>query len=158
MSGRLKVGERMPKLLILGPSYRRNPSPEPLPAIERYDGLFYRIVRKYIDKLKEKDIDVIIVTEDLDVVTPETKIPYKPPVGESWKTLPPIEKDPEKIKLLRIQILKLIERRRYEEIFIVLNKYYQELLPDLTVYTKKIIVSFKGIGPKAQALKQWLSG
>jgi len=146
----------MPKLLILGPSYRRNPSPEPLPAIERYDGLFYRIVRKYIDKLKEKDIDVIIVTEDLDVVTPETKLPYKPPVGESWKTLPPIEKDPEKIKLLRIQILKLIERRRYEEIFVALNRYYQALLPDLAAYTGKIIASFRGIGPKAQALKQWL--
>ena len=150
------MGERMPKLLILGPSYRRNPSPEPLPAIERYDGLFYRIVRKYIDKIKEKDIDVIIVTEDLDIVTPEMKLPYKPPVGERWKTLPPIEKDPEKVKLLRNQILKLVKERRYEEIFVALNRYYQVLLPDLAAYTGKMIVSFKGIGPKAQALKQWL--
>jgi len=156
MSGRLQVGERMPKLLILGPSYRRNPSPEPLPAIERYDGLFYRMVRKYIDKLKEKDIDVIIVTEDLDVVTPETKLPYKPPVGESWKTLPLIEKDPEKVKLLRNQILELAKEREYEEIFVALNKHYQTLLPDLTPYSRRIIASFRGIGPKAQALKRWL--
>jgi len=152
------VGDIMAKLLILGPSYRRDPSPDPLPAIERYDGLFYRIVRKYVDKLKEKDVDVIIITEDLDIVTPETKLPYKPPVGESWRSLPPIKKDPEKVELLRRRILELVERRKYEEIFIALNKHYRELLPDLTVHTKKVIASFKGIGPKAQALKQWLSG
>jgi len=148
----------MAKLLILGPSYRRNPSPKPLPAIERYDGLFYRIVRKHADKLREKDIDVIIVTEGLDVVTPDTKLPYKPPVGESWRSLPPIKKDPEKVELLRSRILELVRRREYEEIFVALNKRYQELLPDLEAYTQKVIASFKGIGPKAQALKQWLEG
>ena len=157
MSGRLQVGERMPKLLILGPSYRRNPSPEPLPAIERYDGLFYRIVRKYIDKLKEKDIDVIIVTEDLDVVTPETKLPYKPPVGESWRSLPPVKRNPKKTEMLRNQILKIVRGRKYEEIFIALNRHYRALLPDLTAYTGKVVFSFRGMEPKAQALKQWLS-
>ncbi|RLE92226.1 MAG: hypothetical protein DRN04_10845 [Thermoprotei archaeon] len=148
----------MARLLILGPSYRRNPSPEPLPAIERYDGLFYRIVRRHVNKLREKDIDVIIITEDLDVVTPETKLPYKPPVGESWRSLPPIRKDPERVELLKSRILELVRERRYEEIFIALNKHYQELLPDLTAYTRKVIASFKGMGPKAQALKKWLTG
>jgi len=149
---------KMARLLILGPSYRRNPSPEPLPAIERYDGLFYRIVRRHVNKLREKDIDVIIITEDLDVVTPETKLPYKPPVGESWRSLPPIRKDPERVELLKSRILELVRERRYEEIFIALNKHYQELLPDLTAYTRKVIASFKGMGPKAQALKKWLTG
>jgi len=87
----------MAKLLILGPSYRRNPSPDPLPAIERYDGLFYRIVRKYVDKLREKDVDVITITEDLDMIAPETKISYKPPVGDRWRSLPLMEKDPVKV-------------------------------------------------------------
>lgn len=146
----------MARLLILGPSYRRNPSPEPLPAIERYDGLFYRIVRRQMNRLREKDIDIIILTEDLDIVTPETKLPYKPPVGESWRSLPPIKKDPKKIELLRSRILELIRRREYEEIFVALNKRYQKLLPDLKAYTRKVLANFKGLGPKAQALKQWL--
>ena len=147
----------MPKLLILGPSFRRNPNPQPIPAIERYDGLLYRIVRKHMDKLEEKGIDVIIITEDLDVVTPQTKLPYKPPVGVNWKGPPPIKKDLKKIEMLRNRILKLVREKRYEEIFIALNKRYRALLPDLTAYTDKVIASFKGIGPKAQALKQWLS-
>ena len=101
----------MAKLLILGPSFRRNSNPELIPAIERYDGLYYRIVRKYMNKLKKKDIDVIIITEDLNVLFPETKIPYKPPVGEKWRTLPPTSRDPEKIEKLRNQILKIVIRR-----------------------------------------------
>ncbi len=148
----------MARLLILGPSYRRNTSPEPLPAIERYDGLFYRIVRKNMDKMKEKGIDVIIITEDLEVVTPETKLPYKPPVGSKWRTLPPTSRDPEKIEKMQRQILEIVKSRKYDEIFIALNKHYQALLPDLTPHTKKIISDFEGLGRKAKSLKEWLSG
>ena len=141
------------KLLILGPSYRRNPSPEPLPAIERYDGLFYRIIRRNIDAAKKKNIDIIIITEDLEIVTPETMLPYRPPIGEKWKTMPPMSKDPIKIEKLRNKILELIKSKKYDEIFIALNKYYQALLPDLSSYTKMILADFKGLGPKARALK-----
>ena len=148
----------MAKLLILGPSYRRNPSPEPLPAIERYDGLFYRIVRRNMDKVKEKDIDIIIIAEDLEVATPETRLPYKPPVGNKWRTIPPTSRDPEKIEKLQSQILEIVKSKRYDEIFITLNKYYQALLLDLTPYAKKIIANSKGLGAKAKSLKEWLAG
>jgi len=147
----------MAKLLILGPSYRRNTSPEPLPAIERYDGLFYRIIRRNMDKVKEKGIDIIIITEDLELATPETKLPYKPPVGNKWRTLPPTTRDPEKVEKLRNQILEIVKNKRYDEIFIALNKHYQALLPDLAPHTKKIISDFEGLGPKAKSLKEWLS-
>jgi len=147
----------MAKLLILGPSYRRSTSPEPLPAIERYDGLFYRIVRGNMDKVKEKGIDIIIITEDLEVATPETRLPYKPPVGNKWRTMSPASKDPEKIEKLRSRILEIVKNKRYDEIFIALNKHYQALLPDLTPYTTKIISNFKGLGIKAKSLKEWLS-
>jgi len=109
-----------------------------------------------MDKVKEKCIDVIIITEDLEVATPETRLPYKPPVGNRWKTMPPASKDPEKIEKLRSRILEMVKNKRYDEIFIALNKHYQALLPDLTPYTTKIISNFKGLGPKAKSLKEWL--
>ena len=147
----------MAKLLILGPSYRRNPSPEPLPAIERYDGQFYRIVRKYMDELREKDVDVIIITEDLDVVTPEMKLPYKPPTGDQWKVFQPSVKDSEKVRKLQEQILEVVKSKRYDEIFIALNRYYRQLLPDLTPYANKVIAYSKGFGKKMRYLKEWLT-
>ncbi len=151
-----EVGGDMAKLLILGPSYRRNTASEPLPAIERYDGVFYRIVRSNMGKVKEKNIDIIIITEDLNIATPETKLPYKPPVGDKWRTLPPVTKDTEKIRELQKQILEIVENKKYDEIFIALNRYYKALLPNLSPYTRNILAEFKGLGPKARALKQWL--
>jgi len=148
----------MAKLLILGPSFRRNPDPNPLPALERYDGLFYRIVRKYSRELEKKGIDVIIVTEDLEVVTPETKLPYKPPAGDKWRSLPPASRDAERVERLRRHLLELLEGKRYEEVFVALNRHYQALLPDLAPYSGKVLTRFKGIGPKAEALKKWLEG
>ena len=151
------VGDNLAKLLILGPSYRRNTSPEPIPAIECYNGLFYRIIKNSMGKVREKGIDVVIVTEDLEVISPETKILCKPPAGEKWKTMPPTIKDSEKIEKLQSQILEIVKNRVYDEVFIALNKHYQQLLPDLTPHTKKVIAGFKGLGAKAKALKEWLS-
>lgn len=146
----------MAKLLILGPTYTRNTDPKPIPAIERYDGAVYRIIRKNLERVAEKGIDILIITEDLDVITSDTKLPYKPPVGESWRERIQVKKDLERIKRLRNQILELVSRKDYEEVFIALSREYQELLPDLTPYVKKIISNFRGFGLKLKALKQWL--
>jgi len=142
------------KLLILGPTYRRSTSPEPLPAIERYDGLLYRIARKNMGKVKEKGIDIVIVTEDLEVVTLETKLPHKPPAGSKWRTLPPTIMDSERIEKLRNQVLEIVRSKKYDEIFVALNKHYRQLLPDLAPYTKEVMADFEGLGAKAKALKE----
>jgi len=151
------AGDGAAKLLILGPTYRRSTSPEPLPAIERYDGLLYRIVRRNMDKVKKKGVDIVIVTEDLEIITPKTKLPYKPPAGSKWRTLPPTIMDSKRIEKLRSQVLEIVRSKEYDEIFVALNKHYRQLLPDLTPYTKKVIADFKGLGEKAKALKEWLS-
>ena len=148
----------MSKLLILGPSFRRNADPQLLPAIERYDGIFYKIVRKYMDKIRKKGIDILILTEDLDLIPPETLLPYNPPIGEKWTSISP-HKHLKEIKCKKIQekLIKLLKTKHYDEIFIALNRHYRKLLPDLTPYTKHILSNFKGIGPKAQALKKWIN-
>lgn len=139
----------MSKLLILGPSFRRNADPQLLPAIERYDGIFYKIVRKYMDKIKKK-IDILILTEDLDLISSETLLSYKPPIGEKWSKLI-LQKHLKEIKCKKIQekLIKIVKTKHYDEIFIALNRHYRKLLPDLTPYIKHILSNFKGIGSKA---------
>ena len=154
--GRLKVIS-MPKLLILGPSYMRKINPNLLPAIERYDGIYYRIVRKYMDKIKKKRIDIIIITEDLELLQSNSLLPYKSPKGKDWRSLAlPKELIEKKQKEIRRKLLRLIESKHYDEIFIVLNKHYKKILPDLTPYTSRVISDFRGLGHKAQALKEWI--
>jgi len=148
------IGANMAKLLILGPSYRRNTSPEPLPAIERYVGLFYRIVRRVMDNVEEKNIDIII-TEDLELTASETKISYKLPIGNRWGIMSLQAKDSERVEKLRNQIP--VKSEKYDEVFIALNEHYQALLLGLTPYTKKIIATSRGLGLKAKELKELLS-
>ena len=146
----------MAKLLILGPSYRRKTDPQPLLAIERYDGVYYRIVSKYMDKIRKKKIDIIIITEDLEIVDYKTPLPYKPPKGKTWRNLTlSRELIEEKKEKLQERLVKIIKTRKYEEVFIALNKTYQKILPEITVKTLK---DFKGLGPKARALKEWILG
>ena len=143
------------KLLILGPSYRRNLDPNPLPAIKRYDGLFYRIVRKYMDAIKGK-VDILIVTEDLELITPETPLPYKPPRGDKWKDLR-LEKIPEaKQRELQDKLISSLRSGHYDEVFIALNKHYRGLLPDLKPYVRRVLADFRGLGSKAEAIKKWI--
>jgi len=146
----------MVKLLILDPSYRRNTAQEPLSAIERHDGLFYRIVRRNMGEARGKDVDLIAIAEDLELTTPETKLPNKRPIGNKWRTLPPVSKDPEKIKKLRSQILKTVKSKRCDETFIALNKHYHALLPDLTPYTKKMTTASRGLDSKSKRAERMI--
>ena len=147
----------MAKLLILGPSYRRKTDPQPLPAIERYDGVYYRIVRKYMDKIRKKEIDVIIITEDLEIVDYKTPLPYKPPRGKTWHNFALSKREiEEKMHHVKEKIEEIIRSKRYEEVFIVLNKNYLNLLPDISPYVRSIIISSGGFGSKAKELKSWI--
>ena len=48
------------KLLIMPPSYRRKTDPD-LSAIERYDGVLYRVLKK---NLKSSNVDVLVLTDN----------------------------------------------------------------------------------------------
>jgi len=100
---------------------------------------------------------VIIVTEDLEVVSPETEISCRPPAGERWRSMPPATRDPERIERLQKRVLEIVRGREYEEVFVALNKHYRQLLPDLTPHAKRVIAGFMGLGRGARALKEWLS-
>lgn len=51
-------------------------------ALERYDGLFHRVARKY--RATVKYVDVFVVVDDLTIVKAETFIQYSEPEGSEW--------------------------------------------------------------------------
>ena len=144
----------MPKrLLILGPSYRRNPDPNPLPAIKRYDGIFYKIARKYTSK----DVDIMVMTDDLTLVEADTPLPYKPPKGKTWGQMKIPREQIEKARKKNKEILDKKLKQECSEIFLAMGKQYAKALPDLAQYKVKIIFPIiKGPGSKAQVLREWL--
>lgn len=145
------------RLLILGPSFRRNRSSRVLPAIQRYDGLFYRVARKYLKDVK--DVDVVVMIDDLTLVDGATPLPYSEPEGKEWGKQTFSNEVVEKAKVKNLDFLeRKLRDRKYLEIFISMGKQYAEALPDLSRFDAKVIFpSTGGPGPKAKALKEWLS-
>jgi len=144
---------------VLGPSYRRRKGSGSVPAIERYDGLFYRVARKYLKDVR--DVDVLVMKDDLTLVDAKTPLPYTPPEGEKWGRQPISEESVERARKRNATILsKKLKDGGYSEVFIAMGKKYAEALPDyLSQYNVKVVFPTSGgPGPKALALKNWMSG
>jgi hypothetical protein len=144
------------RLLILGPAFRRRKEDGLLPAFERYDGLFYRVARKYLGDVK--DVDVVVMKNDLTLVDGSAPLPYIEPEGLNWgvKTIP--KKIVEDAKKINESYLKnKLKRKKYYEVFISMGKAYATALPDIAANNIKVVFPTSGgPGPKAQALKEWL--
>jgi len=145
------------RLLILGPSFRRNKTNDPLPALDRYDGVFFRVARKYLGEVK--DVDVVVMRDDLTLVDGEAPIPYVPPVGDVWGRQYFSKEELDKAREANEDFLnKKLRSRRYSEIFIAMGKKHAKALPDLSHHDVKVIFpTYGGPGPKARALKEWLT-
>lgn len=144
-------------LLILGPSFRRNTKNEPLAAIERFDGLFFRIARKYLKTTK--DVDTAVMLDDLTLVDGTTSVQYTEAEGAQWggkKILKnTLENSREKN---RKYLTTKLKSKKYSEVFLSIGKEFAKALPDFNEYGVKVIFPTNGgLGPKAQALKEWLS-
>jgi len=144
-------------LLILGPAFRRNKRSEPLPALKRYDGLFFRVARKYFENVR--NLNVIVMKDDLTLVDGEAPLAYSPPKGDKWSVQALPKKVVHESKKRNQGYLDLkVRASRYTEVFIAMGKKYAEALPDFSKYNMKVIFPTSGgLGPKAKALKEWLT-
>lgn len=143
-------------LLILGPSYRRRKSNGSLPAIERYDGLFFRVARKYLKGARK--VDSAVMVDDLSLVDDITPLPNIEPQGPHWGAKKISDDIVEKAKAKNRDFLdKKLRRKRYSEVFISMGKDYAQALPVLDEYPVKVVFPASGgPGPKARALSEWL--
>jgi hypothetical protein len=144
-------------MLILGPSFRRNRSEESLSAVERYDGLFFRVARKYLSSMK--DVDVVVMADDLTLIDGDTPLQYREPEGEQWgqQSFPETIVKNAKIKNEGF-LTKKLRNGRYSEVFISMGKTYAKALPDITKYGVRVeFPASGGPGPKAQALREWIN-
>jgi Family of unknown function (DUF6884) len=65
------------RLLILGCSQRKCPNPEPLPALERYDGPAFRVLRKFLrDSPGEAQlVDILVLSAEFGLLSAHQAIP-----------------------------------------------------------------------------------
>lgn len=148
--------ERKLVIVSASSSIRKEP-PEPIPAIERYNGIYFRVLRKHLQERKLKNIDVLIVSEKLGLIWSHDKISYHEPHVGKWGSL---SLDRNAIRKQRTENLEKLRRivNQYSEIYVNVGLEYVKLVEgfEKLVTCKVTYATGRGLGPKAVHMKQWL--
>jgi hypothetical protein len=146
------TGERNNRnLLVLGCSRTKRKTEKPLPAIERYDGPTFRMVRRlYFDGL-HLDVDLMIFSARFGLVRPSAMIPrYDLSLKDGPST-------PE-AKAASWRLEEAIRRCGYREVFLAMGKKYSSALDGFSeqLTTCRILVPSGPIGRQMHQVRRWL--
>jgi hypothetical protein len=129
-----------------------------LPAFERFDGLFFRVARKYLGSVR--GVDVVVMVDDLTLVDGDAPLAYREPVGSVWGRQRFSKEVLDKARAFNEKFFEgKLRNGRYSEVYLAMGRQYARALPDLAKFGVKVVFpTSEGPGPKAQALKQWIFG
>lgn len=142
------------KLLIISCSATKDPQSEPIPAILRYSGGIYLLLKSIIlSNLWPQNIDLLIVSAKYGLLKPLEEIPY-------YEQLLTSERVIELRKVVEEQIaLKNIDLSCYSECFLNISKLYYQSIEGLTNSLKCRIIRIdeKGNNKRNNAMITWLA-
>lgn len=140
------------RLLILACSQRKRPNPGLLPAIERYDGGSYRVLRK----LKRegnwpKNVDVLILSAKYGLIEAKTPI-----ADYEQRMTRPRAKE---LKNQVTDVLRVYAQKDYDEVYVDLGQDYWSAVEELVdVFRHFSVIYAQGrIGQRLASLKNWIT-
>ncbi len=141
------------KLLLIACSSRKRRDQGLLPALERYDGVNYRVIKKLMREGRfPKNVDVLILSAKYGLIDAKTPIPY-------------YDRRMERVRAaeLRDQVSQHLERALrqypYTEIFVNLGKVYLDALGESgqsILGRRGVRYAEGGIGRKMKEMRAWL--
>jgi hypothetical protein len=144
----------MLRLLLLSCSQRKKFSEGLLPAIDRYDGPAYRVLRRYLNQNLTPSVDVIILSAKYGLISADDYLPYY----DHRLTKGQVHE-------LRHQVITKLETilnsKPYTNLLICLGKDYLELIHNYEAIIPdglSVQVATGGIGKKLSILYDWLYG
>lgn len=144
------------RLLILACSQRKRPDLVLLPALERYDGPVFRMLRKFLRECPSKEYhpEVYILSAQLGLIPPHQ------PISDYDCCM-----TPQRACTFRPQVLgqleHILQNRQYKELFISVGKDYAAALAGyerLIPSHLSVMVAIGSRGHKQAALYDWLHG
>lgn len=147
----------MKRCLIIGCSETKIEKPDYLPAIERYDGPPFRVLRRYLNDTSpanEDRLDVFVLSAEYGLIGGTRKIP----VYDRRMTH-------QRAEAIKAKVLDTFQQQiasqSYDDLFVSAGKTYllalagfEELLPATT----RVSISRSPSGRKLTELKAWLNG
>lgn len=109
------------RLLVLSCAQRKRQNAEPLPAIERYDGPTFRLLRRYRRIHSDHHLDIYILSARYGLIPGHQQIPTYD-----------VEMTPERSDLLRTCVTRtirsIVEESKYQAILACAGRHYLNLI------------------------------
>lgn len=158
MVSQFQVGQKVSRhrLLIISCSQRKKLTAKLLPAIERYDGPLFQVLRKFqVNSSKTTDnLDVYILSAKFGLIPISKKIPfYDQPMSYQRAA----QVNPKVIA----KVKQVFADKRYREIFVCVGKQYLHALKGYDVFlpNSSVVTVASGSSGRRQAmLHKWLHG
>lgn len=144
----------MNRVLILSCSQRKKATSGLLPAVERYDGPTYQVLRKFQKTNLDNNLRIIILSGKYEILFPETAIPdydFKMTPERAAEIKASVQKD-----LYQCFFFYDIAYGGTDEVFINLGKVYREVLEGFHWGVVRTLEASGGIGEKNAQMKAWL--
>lgn len=141
-------------LLIIACSKRKRIDPEPLPAIARYDGPTFRVVRRFLRQQRPEPPDIYVLSAQFGLIVRDCPIPYYDSRMTQQRAR---ELQPKTIAKLE----RILECRPYQELCICAGRDYFKALDGydrLIPSSLDVQIPTGSLGNKLVKLHTWLYG
>lgn len=141
------VGKRA---LLISCSERKRRDAGLLPAIDRYDGPAFYVLRRYLRENESSDLLVYILSAEFGVISSHRPIPYydRRMTAQRARELRDINTE---------QLESIVRQRRCKELFVCASAVYKEAIaPSMLATLVPIRFAAPGQGPKLTSLHRWL--
>lgn len=140
-------------LVILGCGQRKRRTSRLLPAIERYDGPTFRVIRRHSREDATGSADVYVLSARFGLIRGDVRIPRydRRLVRSDYRALQ---------KRVARQLTRTLRREEPRRLFVSVGRGYWPLLADSLarhVTTSRVVVAAGSIGGRASQLAQWLA-
>jgi hypothetical protein len=142
----------MNRLLILACSQRKVAAPGPLPAIERYDGPAFRVLRKYLRAAAPPRPTVLILSAKFGLLRATARIPdydHRLTSAAAAALRPSVAR----------ALKRVLKSRPWDVVGVCAGKNYRVSLQDLDSVLPegvRLDVIGGGLGPRLTRLRAWL--
>jgi cytoplasmic iron level regulating protein YaaA (DUF328/UPF0246 family) len=142
----------MPRLLLMSCSRRKRDDEASLPAIERYDGPAFRVLRRYLREYRDSRLRVVILSAEFGFLNSDDPIP-------NYDRGLTRERAAELRQTVRPTLKRILNSVRAREIGVCLGRDYLAIASDeihATGVTVRVTTLNGGLGKRLTALHSWL--
>ena len=143
--------KKMKRLIILSCSQRKVQDKPLMPAMDRYDGPAYKVVRKYLRAVPDARIydEFLILSAEFGLISDSRHIPH-------YDRRMTIERAKELHQETLDTLKTILSSDRYRAIFIYMGKTYRGAIEGIDAFFPDIQYSHGKIGIQLSQLRQFL--